>query len=112
MHAREAKGDYLLLSLSESKLTHEVKYEAPMAVGDTKPPEGADVVKFPHVYGPVRILHRTYHTDPFKFLAHEIKNDLSTQTGTTSCTNAHTHARARTHAKTHMFAEYICELSK
>jgi uncharacterized protein (DUF952 family) len=54
---RGAAGDYVLLHLRESKLTHEVKYEAAMPVGDTKPPswhqDNSKAALFPHVYGPL-----------------------------------------------------------
>ncbi len=50
----------MLLRLREDKLTHEVKYEAAMPVGNTKPPSSSShdqdapkAVLFPHVYGPI-----------------------------------------------------------
>eukprot|EP00288_Rhodomonas_lens_P014703 CAMPEP_0177716752 /NCGR_PEP_ID=MMETSP0484_2-20121128/14671_1 /TAXON_ID=354590 /ORGANISM="Rhodomonas lens, Strain RHODO" /LENGTH=127 /DNA_ID=CAMNT_0019228791 /DNA_START=13 /DNA_END=396 /DNA_ORIENTATION=- len=47
-------GDWILLKISIAKLTHPVKWEAPMAVGDKETNLKDDGgVQMPHIYGPI-----------------------------------------------------------
>jgi len=52
MFYRESDGDWIVLEVDPSKLKSLVKWEQPMAVGDTESTLDK-AVKMPHVYGPL-----------------------------------------------------------
>lgn len=50
---RDEPGELVVLTIDESRLASEVRWEAPAHPNPDAPPPGADAVLFPHVYGPL-----------------------------------------------------------